>query len=396
MSSDRQHAVLSPSGASRWLNCTPSARLEMKFPDRAGKAADEGTLAHSLGETILRHKLKLIDFKTLMAKTKEINENDLYDAAMSDHAEDYAVFVMERYAEALSHTRDAIIFLEHRLNLTDIIPEGFGTGDAVIIANKVLDLIDLKYGKGVMVSAENNRQLMLYGLGALREFDHIYDIETVRMSIYQPRIGNYSTWEISVDELRKWADEFVKPRAALAFEGAGEFEPGAHCQFCKAKAVCKALADKNLELAQHEFKNPALLGDYEIAHILSQIPLFSTWVKAVQDHALIEAVQNGKNWPGYKVVEGRSVRKYSDEEAIAAKLKEAKYAEDIIFKKKLLNLTDMTKALGKKDFDTLVGPLLIKPPGKPALVPESDKRPAFNNLDAATVDFAEMAEEADA
>lgn len=383
------HAILSPSGASRWLACTPSARLEQQFPDRAGEAAAEGTLAHALGELLLRYKTKQLPPSLYDSRLKEIQADKLYDGSMLDHAEDYAVFVLERFAEAQAHTKDALLFLETKLDLTDYVPEGFGTGDAIIIADGTLDLIDLKYGKGVAVSAHENRQMMLYGLGALRDFDFMYDIQKVHMTIHQPRIENYSSYELTVAELRQWAEAELKPKAQLAWEGKGDYAPGAHCRFCRAKAVCRANADHNLEVAKHEFKDPARLDDSEIAEILGRVDQLTAWINAVEEHALNEAVNGGKKWPGYKLVEGRSNRKYSSEEAVALKLSQiASLREDQYAPRKLLGITDMQKLLGKKDFAFYLDPLIIKPPGKPTLVPASDKRPEYNSIESAVNDFS--------
>jgi len=384
------HAVLSPSGASRWLSCTPSARLEQQFPDRSGQAAAEGTLAHALSELIIKEKLGNVAKVAFKRAFDVIAKNDLYDNAMLDHAEEYATFVMERLAEAQAHTRDAIIFLEQKLNLTDYVPEGFGTGDVIIIANSVLDIIDLKYGKGVPVFADNNKQMMLYALGALREYDFMYDIDTVRMTIYQPRLDTISTWEIPVIELREWAETELKPRAEMAFKGEGEFVAGKHCQFCKAKAVCKANADHQLVLAQFDFKQAVLLNDQEIADILDRAKDFTNWLTAVTDYALAEAIDNNKKWPGYKLVEGRSNRKYLDETSVANKLTSSGFDEEVIYSKKLLDITAMEKEIGKAEFNKLLADLTIKPPGKPTLVPNSDKRPEFNTEEAAQADFKDV------
>lgn len=382
------HAVLSPSGAERWLNCTPSARLEQQFPDSAGAAASEGTLAHSLGELLIRLKAKLI---TKMAYVKElgiIQASTQYEHAMFEYADAYAVYVVEKLSEAQSHTKDAILFLEHRLNLTDYIPEGFGTGDTIIIADGVMDIIDLKYGKGVSVSAENNKQMMLYSLGALREFDYMYDIQTVRMTIYQPRLDSVTTFEMSVVALKEWAEKELIPRASLAFAGQGEFSPGPHCRFCRAKATCKANADYNLALAKYDFADSPLLKDEEIADILTRADAFINWIGAVGEHALNEAVNNGKKWPGFKLVEGRSNRTYTDEEKVAAKLIAEGFPENTLFTKKLLGITAMEKEIGKPDFSKHLSDLVVKPPGKPTLVPETDKRPEYHSADAAAKDFA--------
>jgi hypothetical protein len=381
------HAILSPSGAHRWLTCTPSARLEQQFPDSAGQAAAEGTLAHSLSELILRFRTKQIAPSLYDTKLKALQSDSLYESGMLDYCEDYAVFVLERFAEAQAHTSDAVLKLETKLNLTDYVPEGFGTGDAIIIADGTLDLIDLKYGKGVPVSAEQNKQMMLYALGALRDFDFVYDIQRVRMTIHQPRIENFSTYEVAVEDLKLWAEQELKPKAALAFAGEGEFAPGTHCRFCRAKAVCRALADYNLSIAKHEFKAPALLTDEELVSILARVEQFTTWVSAVEEHALNEAVNNGKKWPGYKLVEGRSNRKYADETAVACKLLKVGFPEDDIAPRKLLGITDMTKVLGKKDFAFYLDDLIVKPPGRPTLVPATDKRPEYNSTESAIADF---------
>ncbi|MBS1776005.1 MAG: DUF2800 domain-containing protein [Bacteroidetes bacterium] len=384
------HSLLSPSSASRWLRCTPSARLEESFTDKAGEAAAEGTLAHSLGELLIKNQLKLISKAVFNKEFKAIKENKFYDAAMQEHAENYAAYVLERFSEAKSHTPDAVLYLEQRLDMTRYVPEGFGTGDAVIIANGVLDINDLKYGKGVTVFAENNPQMKLYALGALDEFDFMYEIHTVRMTIFQPRIDNISTWELPVSELRAWAEEELKPRAALAFDGGGDYTPGAHCQFCRAKATCKANADFNLEIAKHEFKAERLMSDDEIADVLNRAPLFTAWLSAVLEHALDQAVNHGKRWPGFKLVEGKSNRVYTDEEKVAEFLiKEHKYSEDIIYQpRKILGITAMEKALGKGVFASTLNGYIIKPPGKPTLVPISDKREEINSNESAIADFS--------
>lgn len=384
------HAILSPSGASRWLACTPSARLEQQFPDRSGAAASEGTLAHALSELLIRFKSKMI-LKTQYTKTlKEIKANSQYEDAMFDYADTYACYVMETFSAAQAHTKDAVLLVEQKLDLSEYVPEGFGTGDVMIIANQVLDFIDLKYGKGVEVSAINNKQMMLYALGALRNFDCLFDIETVRMTIYQPRLDNISTFEMSVADLKHWAETELKPRAAMAFAGEGEFAPGEVCRFCKAAATCKANAAFNLELAKYEFKESPLLEDQEVSDILSRADLFTKWINAVEEHAQNEAILNGKKWPGYKLVEGRSNRVYADEAKVAETLLAKGLTEDAIYTKKLLGITAMEKELGKSDFATYLSSLVVKPAGKPTLVPASDKRPELNSAANAANDFAEV------
>lgn len=382
------HALLSPSGASRWLSCTPSARLEQSFPDRAGEAAAEGTLAHSLAELLLQHKLGLVIKKTYSRSLQEIMNDKRFSEEMLEFMETYTDFVIEQYEAAKTQTKDAMIFLETRLDMTDYVPEGYGTGDVNIVADKILDFVDLKYGKGVPVSAIENRQMMLYALGALKEYGHLYDIETVRMTIHQPRLDSISTWEISVAELINWAETELKPKAALAFEGKGEFKPGKACQFCKAKAICRANSEFQLELAQHEFEVPELLSPSEVADILKRKKQFVSWLTSVSDYALLEAVHNGAEWPGFKLVEGRSNRKYTDETEVAKTLKEAGFDDDVIYKKELLGITAMEKAIGKKPFSLHLTELTIKPKGSPTLVDESDPRQKFEKNNTALDDFS--------
>jgi hypothetical protein len=238
------HAILSPSGASRWLACTPSARLEAALPDKAGQAAAEGTLAHSIGEWMIKHKAGMVSKAKYNTYLKNLIAHDLYDNSMLDHCEDYAAYVIETFNAAKVRTKDAVIMVETKLDLTKYVPEGFGTGDVIIVADHIMDFIDLKYGKGVQVSAEENKQLMLYALGALEMFDYLYDIHTIRMHIYQPRMDNISVFEIGVGELVYWAEEELTPKAKLAFAGEGEFCVGKHCQFCRARPTCKAHADE--------------------------------------------------------------------------------------------------------------------------------------------------------
>lgn len=313
---------------------------------------------------------------------------------MESLTDDYADYVIEQFNNAKAHTKDAVLLVESKLDLTEYVPEGFGTGDVIIIANSVLDFIDLKYGKGVPVSAVENKQMMLYALGALHAYGFMYDIHTVRMTIYQPRIDNISTYEMSVMDLYEWAEKELKPKAQLAFNGEGKFNPGNACRFCRAKAVCKANADYNLQLAKYDFMDPKLLSDEEIADVLTRSDNFTNWLKAVNDHALLEAA-NGKKFPGYKLVEGRSNRMYTDADKIFTVLTtEAKIAADKITEPvKLLPITKLEKAIPKPLFAEYVTPYVVKPQGKPTLVPESDKRPELSSIDSAALDFAHVTNE---
>jgi hypothetical protein len=382
----RTHAVLSPSSAERWLACTPSARLEEKFADGHSDYAAEGTLAHALAEILIRQKLKMPYSKKDL---KEIRADDMYNDSMEDYCEDYSLFVIEHLEAARAHTPDAQIFLEELLVFDEWVKEGYGTGDVTIVADDLMDVIDFKYGKGVPVSALNTKQMRLYGLGAYARFGILYNIKTVRMTIAQPRIDNYSSDEISVKELLKWANGELKQKADLAWKGEGEFKAGNHCRFCRAKGSCKALADYNLELAKYDFADPNLLDDVAVADILNRADIFKKWIAAVEEYALDQAINHDKTWPGYKLVEGRSNRKYTDPEAVVSTLLKAGFAEDLIYQKKLYGITLMTKNLGKKQFENHLSHLLEKPDGKPTLVTLSDKRPEWKGIDKAIQDFTD-------
>lgn len=375
------HAVLSPSAASRWLSCTPSARLEMQFPDKAGDYAKEGSLAHEFGELYLKRYSDLIGIAECAWKISGLRKDELYNESLEEYAGRYADFVWEKYLLAQKTTTDAVLRIEEKIDLTAYVPEGFGTGDAVILADGTMEIIDLKYGKGVQVSAVENKQMMLYALGALDMFGFMYAIHTVRMTIYQPRLDNISEWEIPAEELLTWGSNELAPRAKMAFAGEGSFISGKHCQFCRAKAQCRALAEKNLEAAKHEFDDASLLSDTEISGILAQIDIIKNWMSAIEEYAL-QAALNGKTFPGFKLVEGRSIRKYSDEKMVADRLIENGYKSDLIYEPaKLKTITAMEKLVTKKAFAALLGDLIIKPQGKPTLAPETDKRQEWNSVE---------------
>jgi hypothetical protein len=377
-----QHALLSASSASRWMACPPSARLEQNYANKTSEYAAEGTLAHELGELELRRNLEGMSTRKYNSEIKKIQSNELFTKDMPDYVEIYVNTCMEKLAEAKSKTSDAIFKIEQRLDFSEWVPDGFGTGDFVIIADGTMEICDLKYGKGVPVSAIDNKQMRLYALGAIAEFGFLYDIQNVRMTIIQPRLDNISTDEVSADDLLKWAEEVLKPIAELAFKGEGEFCAGDHCTFCRAKAVCKARAEKNMELAQYEFADPNVLNKFDIADILAKADEFIKWVKDVQDFALEQALL-GEQYPGFKVVEGRSNKRYTDTEKVAEILLANGYLEEEIYKpKELQGISNMEKVVGKKKLVELVGEYIEKPQGKPVLVPESDKRPVFNSAAA--------------
>lgn len=370
-----QHALLSASGAHRWFACPPSATLEAGLPESSSSSAEQGTAAHALAEWKLRRALH--DAPT----TKPVSS--WHDAEMETLTDDYVAFVQERLRDAREVCADPVALIVHRLDFSHVVPGGFGTGDCVIIAESTLQIIDLKYGQGVMVEAEHNPQLMLYALGALEAFGSLYDITEVAVTIYQPRRSNVSTWTIPVAELEAWAEQVVKPRAVLAVSGDGEFAPGEWCRFCKLAPTCRTRAEANLALAQHEFAPPAELTDAEIAQVLAQLPNLKAWAADVEAHALSLAVNQGKTWPGFKLVEGRSIRKYVDEAAVA---KTAEAAGVDVWDRKLKTITTLEKQLGKKRFSDLLGDLVVKPAGKPTLVPISDKRSALV-IQSATDEF---------
>lgn len=367
------HALLSASGAHRWINCPPSARLESDEPESTSAAAEQGTAAHALAEHKLRRVLKQRSKRPV---------STWVDDEMETLTDDYVAFVQERISIAQESCADPQVLIEQHLDFSHIVPGGFGTGDCVIIAEPTLQIIDLKYGQGVLVEAAHNPQLMLYALGALHAFGDLYGIETVAVTIYQPRRANVDTWEIPVTELEHWAEAEVKPKAELAAAGEGEFSPGSWCQFCKIAPTCRARAEANLALARLEFAPPAELSDTEIADVLARIPQLKTWAADVEAYALSKAVNQGVVFEGFKLVAGRSIRKYTSETDVAAAAEAAGYRD--IWDRKLITLTAMERLMGKPAFNEVLGDLVTKPAGKPTLVPTSDKRPALDLVSAAT------------
>lgn len=385
-----KHALLSPSSAERWLACTPSARLGEKYPDTAGEAAQEGTVAHALGEALIRYEAEIISEEVYLKEVSEIEQSEYYNADMQELMEDYKDYVMEAYQVAKMRTPDAELIIEDKLDLTKWVEGGFGTADAQIIADGTLNIIDLKYGRGVKVDSEGNKQMMLYALGAVEKAKLFYDIKDVTMTIYQPRLNNISTYALSVDELYKFAEEELKPKAALAYEGKGDFAVGDHCRFCKAKPRCRAYADEQKKIAQYDFKNAEELSDDEIAEILEKADSVASWLKDVQAYALSEAVNNGVKFKGFKVVQGQSRRRYVNEDDVVNRLLENGFHEALLFEKKLLGITAMEKTISKKQFNALLGDLVEKPEGKPTLVVESDKRPEWDRTQTAQDDFKDI------
>jgi hypothetical protein len=364
------HAILSASSAHRWMSCTPSARLEQEFKDTTSEAAAEGSAAHALAEHKLRKALK-------MRSKKPVSKYDSDE--MDVFTDDYVGFILEQLAQVKLQCQDPLVLIEQKLDFSRYVPEGFGTGDCLIIADGTMHIIDFKYGQGVLVEVEENPQMMLYALGALEYFDDIYDIDKVSMTIFQPRRENVSTYMVPKKTLYLWAAEILVPTAKIAFEGAGEYVPGEHCRFCRAEVKCRARAEAKLKLAAFEFALPPLLSDEEIAEILQKLDDLVSWANVIRDYAMATAIE-GKKWPGWKIVAGRSVRRYTDEEAVAAVLKNAGYRD--IYRQILITITETEKLLGKKKFNEVLGDYVIKPQGRPVLVPESDKRPVLDLIKA--------------
>lgn len=372
------HAILSPSSAHRWLNCTKTARLELEFGEKESDAAAEGTAAHALCE----HKVK----KAL--KQRSCRPVSPYDSdEMEELTDAYRDYVLEQLTQERQNCPDAQVFIETRLDLTAYVPGSFGTCDCLIVSDEKLHIIDFKYGQGVLVEAEKNPQMKLYALGALDIYDGLYDFKKVAMTIFQPRRENVSTWTETVEELRRWAEEELKPKAELADAGEGEFCSGDWCLFCKAAVKCRTRAQAKLELAKQEFSLPPIITDEEIEDILPRLPDLTKWANDIMAYATDAALNHGKQWKGLKVVEGRSVRKYSNEDAVIKAAKDAGYTD--IFKTSLITLTEMEKLMGNKKFKETLGDLIVKPQGKPTLVPDTDKRPAITGNDAKS-EFTEV------
>lgn len=371
---DSVHAVLSPSSSHIWMNCPPAARMAEKFADDETSYAREGTEAHALAE----HKLRL---HLGLPSTDPRDGMEFLTEEMENHTDDYVSFIAETLSAIRAKCPDPAVLVEQRLDFSRWVPDGFGYGDCIIVSDGTLHVIDLKYGAGVPVSAEWNSQFLCYALGALDLLDVLYDIRDVTVTAFQPRRENVSTFSLSREALTEWAETRLMPSARLAYDGEGEFHAGEHCRFCKARNICRSRAEHNLELARYDFKPPEELTGLEVSAILGRIDELTSWAKDVSDYALKEAL-SGREFEGWKVVEGRSVRRYIDEE---------KAAEAVIalgldpYEKSILGITAMEKLIGKKLFKEKLGDLVAKAPGKPTLAPLSDKRKAINT---AKDDFA--------
>ena len=371
------HARNSPSALHRTLNCTPSLVLGEQFADEESSYAAEGSAGHALAEHLIKKHLKL--------RTKR-PVSDYYSDDLLEAVDDYVSFVIGEIEDAKRECKQPVFAVEQRVDISDYATDCFGTADMVIVTDKVVHIIDLKLGRGVEVNAVENPQLMAYGLGVLAMAEMLYDVETVRLTIYQPRINNYSSWDIIPTDLKKWGEEILKPRSAMAMTGAGEFHAGSWCRFCKARNQCRARAEEFLKLAQMEFRQPALLTDAEIAEVLKVSDELAKWSADVYTYAQDQAIVHGKQWTGYKLVEGRSNRKYSSDAEVEQAAKAAGYTD--IYKQSLIGVTEMERLMGKKEFARVLGQYVYKPQGKITLVPDSDKREAITQSTAAA-DFQE-------
>ena len=371
------HARFSPSAADRRLHCTPSLVLEEQFEDEQSVYAAEGSAGHALAEHLIKRYLK---------QRTERPVSDYYTEELLEAVDDYVEFVTGEIEQARLDCRDPVFAVEQRVDASEYVEGCFGTADMVIITDKVLHIIDLKLGKGVPVYAEENPQLMIYGLGVLSMAEMLYDPKVVRLTIYQPRIGNSSTWDIAPEDLKKWGTEVLRPRGAMALMGVGEYAAGSWCRFCKARNKCRARAEEFLSLAKMEFSQPSLLTDEEISEVLKKADDLSKWAAEVYAYAQDEAIIHGKEWPGYKVVEGRSNRKYSSDEEVAAAAEAAGYKD--IYKKSLIGIGEMERLMGKDEFKKVLGRLIYKPQGKLTLVPISDPRKAITKT-TASAEFQE-------
>ena len=386
MAAPQAHAALPCSGAHRWKNCPGSVKLSEQYPQGSTIYADEGTLAHEAAEQLItKGKVTAGHKKTIASFYKDHPELGGTVDEMLETLEPYVGFVVETYNEQLKEDPATQILTEQRVDLTRWIPEGFGTSDVIIIRSGYMQIIDLKYGKGVPVSAEDNPQLRLYALGSLEMLDSVYEVKDVAMTIYQPRLDNISTELMSAADLYEWADTEIAPAAKLALTDNAPFKAGDWCRFCPARHECRARAESYLDLAEYMAK--ACLTNDEIAQVLGRIDGLVKWAEDLKEGALTRAL-NGEDFAGWKVVEGRSIRKYSGtEEEIVKQCEGAGFDRAMLYETKLLGVSAMEKLLGKKQFGEILGAYVEKPQGKPTLAPETDKRPAIVGGSAAE-DFA--------
>ncbi len=385
--SQRSHAILSASGAVRWLNCPPSALMEAELPDTSTEYSRAGTLAHEFCDINLKEYFQYMSKSVCTRNRNKFRKEESYSQEMEEHAKGYLDYVIEKIKD-----EDAYVLAETKVDFSGYVPDGFGTCDCIIIQNDTLTIIDFKYGVGVKVSAENNPQMKLYALGAIDMFSEVYDFDKVEMCIYQPRLNNIDECISSVEEIVVWGEKVVRPTAELAINGKGEFKGGDYCHFCKLSAKCKHLCQHNMEVIKDEFKDEsgtlstACLTPNDYAMILERMKLVKNWLTKVEDHVIHGILNNELEIPGYKVVEGRSIRKYRNADEVANRLINNGYEESVIYEKNLLSLSKLEKVLGKKTFTELLSDMVDKPKGKPTIALATDKRPSYT-LD---VDFEDV------
>ena len=360
----RDHSDLGASAAERWMNCPPSALLTRGMKDEETIYAAEGSAAHALCEWKVRRLLK--------QEAGRRPCSDYQSDEMEACSDDYRDYVADILGRAQQHCDDPVALVEQHVDYSCYVPDGYGTADLILIADEELNVVDFKYGRGIPVHAEHNVQMMLYALGALILFDMLYDIDTVTMTIFQPRIDNISVWTIKAEQLYQWAEKELRPKAEMAAKGEGEFTPGTWCRFCKARSQCRARAESYLEMARMDFRPPALLSDDEIAEVMDRADDLRRWVEDVMTYASAQAIENGRHFDGWKVVEGRTNRKFTDTTAVEEAAKTAGFKD--IYNKTLISLTAFEKLMGKAKFQEILGQYVYKPAGKRTLVRDTDPR----------------------
>lgn len=397
----RSHALLSASKAERWLNCTPSARLEEKWIKKHGKQtstyADEGTLAHEMAEVLLSEFLGIVPSEQAWLDLEGLKSNPLYSEEMDGYVETYVEYVKNRASDMAEQSGleiREILRIESLSDFSDVVPEGTGIADAILFDGTTLEVVDLKYGKGVMVEAEGNPQLRLYAWGVMQPLSLAYDIQSVKSTIVQPRLDHIVTCSITPEELTDWVHTEVVPRAKLAWKGKGDLTPGDHCKFCQVKPKCAAMANLAYEVAKEDFKvgePKSTISDDKLAELSEKFHWIEEWIAAARAYMLQKALE-GEHWPGMKLVESRTQRKWTDESSIRKKLLEEGYSEEEFTNIKLKGIGDIEKLVGKKEFPDLLGKWVEKPTGEPTLVPESDKREALPapGVSSAVFDFDEL------
>lgn len=376
---ERAHALLSASGSERWINCTPSPRLEENFPEQTSDYAEEGTLAHEFAEIMLKVDLRLMPMGNYRKQVAELKKHRLYYEGMQDDVMIYVNYVKEQFTEAKRIDKKAQIFIEKKFDLNKYVEDGFGTSDNAIAFAQQLEVIDLKFGKGKEVKADHNTQLKYYALGVLESLENSEAIQMVKLTIVQPRMSNISSWSIPAKFLRKWGEDILRPKAVEAFAGNGEQKAGDWCQFCKVRAKCRALYDHGMEILKQDFDvqmDPRLLNDEELFRAYKNADFITKWLLEVKETVLKEAL-SGKKWPGHKLVEGKSNRVWSDESKVTKTLYDELYEPEEFLNYKLKGLGDLEKLLKKANFEKVLGHLIIKPPGAPTLVDENDKREEY-------------------